>query len=848
MAETNSESGYTQSGKIVALDTPLGKDTLLLYAVNGEDALSRCFRYSIEFLTKAKDADVRSLIGRQVTIWLNNHKPDERQPINGLVRRIINRPSKQTGYVAYQAEIVPRLWFLECTTDCRIFQDMTYPDIIRQVLQEFGITHVNFKLFKTDYPSVEYCVQYRESALAFISRLMEFSGIYFYHDHGDNTHTLIITDSNRLTGFMTPQTLKLAHNNRVGDIETMAVETVFRPGVWSLSDYDFQGPTKLMRQTTQNNNGDALMMQLERFEFPGGYTDQSVGAWLTLLRMEEEEAQLNRMLGVGKVTSMLPGYRFDLDDGVISSQTAYLLTEVHHHARERSYLAGTEGGGSEYHNEFVAIPADVPYRPQRLTPKSIMRGAQTATVVSDDPDDPIMVDVYGRVKVHFHWDRYGQPSAGNTSCWVRVSQNSSGAGFGAISTPHAGQEVVVDFLEGDPDRPLIVGRVHNADKMPPLDLPGHKHKTITRDHGGNKFVMDGETGGRHLSMIAPGDLNMFAIGNYAQSLSAGAAASSAYSLPTIIFDPNPGNYSDLQTAINNAFSADSSSSSSSVSLSAKTTAGVEGSDSNSVTKGNANSFKGGNNNSWTMKMSFSYNGLGSMTITMLDSTGIVFGSNLSVIGGFDTKTVVGFSTSMIGGLNTSLVLGGDLKFVCGISETVIKGPILKWNSGATADIRHGNVLEIKNGKQYAFAGAKTDLVIAGEGAIIPSLSALMAALPGLGGDFDPITKGLATAKAVANAPPQPQPPPPNPDYTQVVTGSYTSTVANGWTTTVATGDVALTATAGALSLSAAAGDVNIAGAISASLMSDAIVNIQGDVICASANSAFTINGAVINIG
>jgi type VI secretion system secreted protein VgrG len=694
---------YTQDGRTIRIDSPLGPDVLLLTSVAGEDAISRCFVYQVEFITQASDDAVRSLIGRSVTIWLQNHLADDRQPINGLIRSILDRPTQTPGFALYRAEIVPRLWFLDCTSDCRIFQDMTYPAIVAQVLQDYEIAKFEFKLLKQDYPTVEYCVQYRESALTFISRLLEHVGIFYLHEHDEHSHKLVFTDSNQFTGRLAEQPLKLAAAGASADVQAISTRTAFRPGAWSLKDYDFEGPTKFMEQNIQTDLTAALLSKHERFDFPGGYTDQSVGQWLTKLRMEEEESQFNRTLGVATVAAMLPGRRFELERDESPEAKHYLLTEVRHHAQETSYFAATERTASQYRNEFVAINASVPFRPQRLTPKSFVRGTQTAMVVSTTPNDPIQVDQYGRVKVYFYWDRRGNPNSGATSCWVRVSQLSTGAGFGSVATPHAGQEVIVDFLEGDPDRPLIVGRVHNSDKMPPLDVPSDKNKTITRDHGSNKIVMQGASGQQHINVSSPRSVNLIATKQNAQPLSAAATT-------TTPPPPSGGNYyfyADVTTSTTATGTiATILTSSPEITIpsyqdsdglamlynswydipptAAQTAAdsvlygGTEGLNSasankmNSLSLGNANTWIYGNANTWVNGDSYSQ-----------------FNNDVyTVVGGHENgaNTVTAVMSTVLYGDNKSYVYGNNDSITLGASETLTMGPAETLNIGTALSI------------------------------------------------------------------------------------------------------------------------------------------------------------------
>jgi type VI secretion system secreted protein VgrG len=794
----NASEGYTQSGKIIAIDTPLGADALLLTSLEGEDQLSRCFLYTIEFVTKTADDEVRSLIGQRITLWLQNKLETERQPVNGFIRRIIDQPTKYPGFTSYRAEVIPRLWFLECTSDCRIFQAMTYPEIIRQVLEDYGVADVSFKLLKSDYPVEDYCVQYRESALTFISRLMEHVGIFYFHTHTEQSHTLVITDTNEFTPFMAPRLLNLSHNTRQGEIQAAATDTVFRPGVWSLSDYDFEGPTKFMKQRAQTSLTVAMMPQHERFDFPGGYTDQHVGAWLTELRMQAEEAEFNRMLGVASAPSMAPGYRFEFDRDNGQPPVTYLLTSLNHHAFEHSYFGNREGPASEYSNDFVAIKANVPFRPKRLTPKSIMPGAQTATVVSGSADDLIQTDYYGRVKVHFHWDRRGQPSSGSTSCWLRVAQNSAGGGYGGVSVPHAGHEVIVDFLEGDPDRPLIIGRVHNADKNPPLNLPSDKHKSITRDHGNNKFVMEGAAGNQHMTLIAPRKLNLFSIKTAAQSLSAGTEGAD-FTLPTLAQNPNGSAYGQLQSAITAAYSD------------AITTAGGGATtadyipsqadvtaDSNSVTESNSNSYAGADMNSWCQGTSNAWVGQGSNSVTYQYAYSNVFGASASFVEGNSSSIVMGGSESIVFPFNLGITLGVNVGITSGL------------NVGFTAA---GNV-NINRGKNFT--------------AVFP------------GTDPDEVETNATIAAAITAAQTLTGP---TPDWALSTAGGVTITAVTG--VTVVAGVAWKTSATATAALTSAA--VSVEGAATLALKAPA-VTLDASASFQITSPAVTINGDTVMIG
>jgi len=672
----------SQAGRTLAIESPLGPDALLLTEVDGDDAISRCFVYTATFLARVSDPQVRDLIGKPVTLWLQNHIESQRRPVNGFIRRITDAPANIRGLRSYRAEIVPRLWFLDCTSDCRIFQNQTYPQIIKDMLDQYGVMNYRIKLSKADYPVEEYCVQYRESALAFVSRLMEHVGIFFYHEHEDGVHTLVMSDSNLFTPAVSAQPLMIATANHFGEIRSLTTDTVFRPGAWVLTDYDFQGPTKVMKRQANTHLSVSLMPEHERFDFPGGYKDQTVGAWLADLRMQAEEANHHITHGSGAVPGLMPGYRFAFDrhdSGHDDKPEKYLITAVKHHAAETSYFPH-DATPSSYGNTFEAIDAAVPYRPLRRTPKSVVHGAQTATVVTPSASDPIQVDEYGRVKVHFHWDRWGKPAEGATSCWIRVSQNSAGGGFGGISIPHAGQEVVVDFLEGDPDRPLIVGRVHNADKTATTNLPSDKHKTITRDHGGNKIAMHGKSGTQHVSLITPGSLNLVARTASATSLSS-AATDSGTSFPAIANNPAGKGYANLQAAVNLADSDSASYPNAAIGL-----------DANMVTDGDVNVFSLGDNNLWAMGNRNVYVQKCQVSWVQQNVTATVIGNVSETVQGKILRQVTGNVTEQIKGHRLILVKQNDTLGVDADVEVDVSGKYVRKVGGNVTDQVKGHHL------------------------------------------------------------------------------------------------------------------------------------------------------------
>jgi type VI secretion system secreted protein VgrG len=481
--------------------------------------VSRGFVYTIEMLTLASDTEVRTLLGKPVTMWLRNDNATERRPLHGHVRHLTRLTVGLRGYRLWGAEVAPWLWFLTRSIDCRIYQDLTVPEILRSVFDEHGLSHYDFRL-GAQYSKLVFCVQYRESAFAFVSRLMEHVGIFYWFEHHQDRHLLVLSDANNKAPFTQPRQATLSLRPDLGEIQELEHDYTFHTGNWALNDFDFEVPTKNLRTHEPTRLDIEPMRQFEIYDYPGSYTARDHGAGLTRLRMEEEEARHHRIVGSGSCVGFDAGKRFTLavDEAMGEEKPeTYLLTELRHSAREPGYFS-TSGEPATDSNRFVAIPAETPFRPERLTDKPVVQGPQTATVVGPAGEN-IHTDQYGRVRVLFHWDRRGKRDE-HASCWIRVSQHAAGSHWGGLATPHVGQEVVVSFLEGDPDRPIVTGHVHNGNNMPPLNLPYDKDKTILRDHGDNRIIMHGKPGRERLSLVSPKNINFVAMRSPAKSLSA----------------------------------------------------------------------------------------------------------------------------------------------------------------------------------------------------------------------------------------------------------------------------------------------------------------------------------------
>lgn len=484
---------YTQQDRLLELSTPLGKDVLLLQELRGREGISQLFRFDLHLLSEEKAIKYEDIVGKKVTIAIK-HGDKKKRYINGVVSRFV-QGKKDDRFTHYEAEVVPALWFLTRTADCRIFQNKTVPDIIKEVLNEHSVQN---KLSLTgSYQPREYCVQYRESDFAFISRLMEQYGIFYFFEHESDKHTLVLGDAPTAhkacpDGSKARYAPTVEEGKQWEDTVTgwHAVQEM-RTGKYSLTDYDFEAPTTNLLVGVPSTVKPADE-KLETYDYPGEYTKKDQGDTIAKIRMQEQEAQHLVIRGDGFCRTFVSGYTFDLSDHYRSdANQSYVLVEVHHDAtagdsygvegyflrKTPKRLKGESGQDSEeaYSNRFLCIPKKVPYRPPRVTPLPTINGVQPALVVGPSGNE-IWVDKYGRVKVQFYWDRQGKKDE-NSSCWIRVSQPWAGAQWGSIWTPRIGQEVLVEFFEGDPDQPIITGRVYNAQQMPPYKLPDHQTRS-----------------------------------------------------------------------------------------------------------------------------------------------------------------------------------------------------------------------------------------------------------------------------------------------------------------------------------------------------------------------------------
>jgi type VI secretion system secreted protein VgrG len=503
------------SKRAIEITTPLEPDKLLVHHVTGQEELSRLFHYQLDLLSEDPAISFDDVLGKAMTVTLRDPLGELRY-FNGYVSQF-SQGGKRGRYYEYSATLHPWLWFLTRTRNCRIFQNKTVPEIVKEIFAiHEAIADVQDALTEK-YTPWEYCVQYRESDFDFISRLMETEGIYYYFKHSEGRHTMVLADSYSAHSLGRKDELPYIPEGKLvrPDVEYVrdwSISRKVRPGKYTLTDFDFERPSVDLQVKTQVKRANA-MADFEIYEYPGDYIQHQDGEQYVRIRIEEQQAKYERAFGKTNWHGAAAGTLFKLGDHPRADQNAeYLIvsTDIELQASEFESLHDPGAAPVPYRCSFSALRSDQPFRAERVTPKPMIRGPQTAMVVGPS-GETIYTDKYGRVKLHFHWDRYGKYDE-TASCWVRVSQNWGGKNWGGMFIPHVGQEVIVMFEEGDPDRPLVTGRVYNAETMPPLELPANKTQSIIRDHGGNEIKIQGVAGNQQIRLYSPTAETIFAIG------------------------------------------------------------------------------------------------------------------------------------------------------------------------------------------------------------------------------------------------------------------------------------------------------------------------------------------------
>lgn len=492
-------SPYDQDDRIASFKSPLGDDELVVTAFSGIEGLSEPFQFHLDVVSPKKEIlGFDDAIGKHGTLTVKSWDGRLRE-FDGIVTETRLTTVDASGNI-YRIVLRPWLWLLSRQTNSLIFHEMTAPQIIAQVFAKHGGLADFVDKCQRNHPVLEYCAQYRESDMDFVCRLMEQHGISYHFEHTKGAHKLVMGDGvsayGKVEGSSRPfVAVTSLHWRDKEHLVTWQPARKFTTGKVTLRDYDFKKPPANMEVEA---TGDAAYThgQLEDYDYPGRYVETGDGQCYAKVRLDMHRAEDQRYFAEGDSVTLAPGYLVELTDHPDGAQNAqYLVLRCRHSFAGQDYRSGGRGGGPAYRGEYEFMSADKPFAPAMVTRKPVVQGPQTAKVVGSGDVD---CDEYGRILVKFHWDRENDQSRR-----VRVAQVWASRRWGAIFTPRVDMEVVVDFLEGDPDQPLVTGCVYNDSNMPPYDLPDERYVSgwkSNSDGGYNEIVMD-DTSGNELVRV-----------------------------------------------------------------------------------------------------------------------------------------------------------------------------------------------------------------------------------------------------------------------------------------------------------------------------------------------------------
>ena len=496
----------------LAFDIEDSPHTFQPIEVTGHEAMSELFCFDVELVADSSEVELSGILEKEALLTIK--APEGTRLVHGIIGRFQQGESGQK-YTRYTAKLVPRAWRLLHGRDNRIFQNKSLKEIAAQILSRAKVEH---KLRCQPAPMMrEYCVQYGESDWAFLSRLMEEEGFFYYFEHQQTEHLLRVGNFSSLhrdipgtstVAYHKPESLQAAAEH----IFSLSFCEDVLPGSVSLQDYNFEKPS-LGLETARSADS---RQDIEIYDYPGRYQSPELGQDLARVMLEAQHARRQQGEGQSTCLRFAPGHLYSLSDFTRAKANGlqYLLTRVRHHAATAGVNLDTGEGmdsACSYSNTFTCIPQDVVCRPEPRTPRPVMRGPQTAIVVGPAGEE-IYTDALGQVKVQFHWDREGRLDE-KSSCWIRVSQGWAGATYGSLFHPRIGHEVVVDFIDGNPDRPLVVGRVYHGQNLPPYSLPEERTRSTVKSSsspggaGYNEIRFDDNAGKEELHTHAQKDQN-----------------------------------------------------------------------------------------------------------------------------------------------------------------------------------------------------------------------------------------------------------------------------------------------------------------------------------------------------
>jgi type VI secretion system secreted protein VgrG len=486
-----------QINRLASVKTPLGQDVLVFNRLNGYEEISRLFEYEVDLLLEKENLSLASdgfpinkVLGEPMTIALALPSGGTRY-FHGLVTQFKHQGALDDCFL-YRAELRPWLWFLTRTSNCRIFQELSVPDIIKKVFDANGFSDFKLELNHT-YKPREYCVQYRETDFNFVNRLMEYEGIFYFFEHEKTKHTLVIADSSNAhkaienygtIPYFPPENADRREQDHIYEWHT---QHRVQSATYVLNDYDFKKPNSnlLTKFSDKKSHSHASG---EQYDYPGNYFEAATGGTYSNIRLDELQTSYEIIQGKGNAMGLTTGMLFTLKNHYLAPEnTSHVVISANFLIISNQYHS-TSAQETSYECSFRVIRSAQRFRPQRLSPVPFVQGPQTAVVVGKEGEE-IWTDKYGRIKVQFHWDREGKKNE-TSSCWMRVSYPIAGKNWGWISLPRIGQEVVVSFLEGNPDRPLITGSVYNDTQMPPYSLPANQTQSGIKSRSSKDGVAD----------------------------------------------------------------------------------------------------------------------------------------------------------------------------------------------------------------------------------------------------------------------------------------------------------------------------------------------------------------------
>ncbi|WP_437585664.1 type VI secretion system Vgr family protein [Sorangium sp. So ce1000] len=478
----------------------------------GREGISELFHFDVLVACAERDLAFADVVGKPALLtWQVGDLP---RHLHGVVASF-EQGEEGKRVTAYHATVVPDVSRLKHRRNSRIFQALSTPEIIEKVLRAAGIPGKGYRfLLSGSYRPREYCVQYRESDFAFVSRLLEEEGICYFFEHDEGGHVLVFADGASAHGQIAGEST-VVFRSPLGALHQSEHVSRFRytervrSGKVTLRDYNFKKPGLSLESKAQAEADD----DLEVYDYPGDYDAPGAGSSIAKIRLEQLQTSRKTGSGDSVCPRFVPGQTFTLAEHARDDfNREYLLVSVHHEGHEPAVDAASEGDTAAYRNRFQVVPSDVPFRPQSVTPWPTIKGIQTAIVVGPAGEE-VYTDEHGRIKVQFHWDREGKKDA-QSSCWIRVSQIWAGSAWGAVFLPRIGHEVVVDFLEGDPDRPLVVGSVYHGTNVPPYALPAEKTKSTIKSNsskgggGSNELRFEDKKGSEEIFLHGQKDWNI----------------------------------------------------------------------------------------------------------------------------------------------------------------------------------------------------------------------------------------------------------------------------------------------------------------------------------------------------